>query len=61
MGAEISRVIVQPISDAWVAFNRYCLDSCTSNCETPCCNCGIETHHSPDDAEVAGHIKEEKQ
>ncbi len=44
MGAEISRVVAQPIADAWLSFNKYCLDSCTNNCESPCCKCGIETH-----------------
>ena len=48
MGAEISRVIVQPIADAWLSFNKYCLDSCSSSCKSPCCKCGIETHHSPE-------------
>ena len=48
MGSEISRIIVTPVVEAWIAFNRFCLDECTSSCRSPCCECGIETHHSPE-------------
>jgi len=43
MGSEIAKFTV-PLSEAWVSFNKYFLDACTSDCESPCCKCGIETH-----------------
>ena len=63
MGAEISRVITQPVADSWTAFNKYCLDDCSSSCESPCCRCGVETHahESPEQREnVPTDVKEEE-
>ena len=54
MGSEVAK-FAQPLSEAWESFNKYFLDACTSQCESPCCKCGIESHAYEGDAEENVH------
>ena len=39
MGAEISKIVAQPLTKCSHDLTYYVLNGCNSECQTPCCSC----------------------